>query len=204
MLRRVLRISSPEKKQFKFKIVLYGSANVGKTSLIIRYIKDSFSEDLKKTIGTNFLIKDVDFPEENLAMRLLIWDIGGQAQFSSMRNMYFKGANGAIGVYDITSPESLLRIPGWVTSIKKTVGTIPQVLIGNKVDLVDQRRVSRDDSLDLAKRLDCEHFETSAKEGTNVEKIFSYIARKCYERAIALEASGEKPPEPEEDTGELQ
>ena len=154
-------ITAEEKKQFKFKIVFYGSANVGKTSLIIRYIKDSFSEDLKKTIGTNFLIKEVELPEHNALLKLLVWDIGGQAQFSSIRNMYFKGANGAIGVYDITSPESLLRIPGWVTSIKKTVGNIPQVLIGNKMDLEEQRRVSREDALDLAKRLDCEHFETS-------------------------------------------
>ena len=100
-------------------------------------------------------------PEHNALLKLLVWDIGGQAQFSSIRNMYFKGANGAIGVYDITSPESLLRIPGWVTSIKKTVGNIPQVLIGNKMDLEEQRRVSREDALDLAKRLDCEHFETS-------------------------------------------
>ena len=135
-------ITAEEKKQFKFKIVFYGSANVGKTSLIIRYIKDSFSEDLKKTIGTNFLIKEVELPEHNALLKLLVWDIGGQAQFSSIRNMYFKGANGAIGVYDITSPESLLRIPGWVTSIKKTVGNIPQVLIGNKMDLEEQRRVS--------------------------------------------------------------
>jgi small GTP-binding protein len=191
-------MTAEERKEFKFKIVLYGSANVGKTSLIIRYIKDSFSEDLKKTIGTNFLIKDVELPDLSARLRLLIWDIGGQAQFSSIRNMYFKGANGAIGVYDITSPESLLRIPGWVSSIKKTVGNIPQVLIGNKVDLVDQRRVSLEDALDLAKRLDCEHFETSAKEGTNVEEMFSSIARKCYDRAINMESSDETPLELDE------
>jgi small GTP-binding protein len=138
-------------------------------------------------------------PDEGAQLRLLIWDIGGQAQFSSIRNMYFKGANGAIGVYDITSPESLLRIPGWVSSIKKTVGNIPQVLIGNKMDLEDQRRVSREDALDLSKRLDCEHFETSAKDGTNVEEMFLYIAKKCYDRAINMESSDELPLEMNEE-----
>lgn len=132
------------------------------------------------------MIKDIDLKEENVTIRLLIWDIGGQSQFSSMRNMYFKGSNGAIGVYDITSPESLLRIPGWVTSIKKVVGSIPMLLIGNKIDLeADQRRVTREDALDLSKRLDCEHFEASAKMGINVEQFFISLSRKCYQRAIS-------------------
>jgi small GTP-binding protein len=174
-----------EKKTYKFKITLFGSANVGKTSLILRYIKSSFSEDLKKTIGTNFLIKDLDFPEDKIQIRMLIWDIGGQAEFSSIRQMYFKGSNGAIGVYDLTSPESLLRIPGWVSSIKKASGNIPMVLIGNKLDLVDERRVSLEDALDLAKRLDAEHFEGSAKTGVNVEEMFRVIARKCYDRILS-------------------
>jgi small GTP-binding protein len=175
------------KQNYKFKITLFGSANVGKTSLIIRFIKDSFSEDLKKTIGTNFLIKDVELPEEHVNLRLLIWDIGGQAQFSSMRNMYFKGSNGAIGVYDVTSPESLLRIPGWVSSIKKAVGNIPMILIGNKADLVNERRVTKEDSDDLAARLECTHLETSAKDGTNVEKMFYEIAKACYKNALNMQ-----------------
>jgi small GTP-binding protein len=199
-------IADSTKKNYKFKITLFGSANVGKTSLIIRFIKESFSEDLKKTIGTNFLVKDIDLPEENLNARLLIWDIGGQAQFSSLRNMYFKGSNGAIGVYDVTSPESLLRIPGWVSSIKKAVGNIPMILIGNKADLVDQRRVDLADALDLAKRLDCEHIETSAKDGTNVELMFLKIAKKCYENAQNLQAKldGEMDLGEDEDVDEIQ
>jgi small GTP-binding protein len=177
---------SEKKRQFKFKIPLFGSQNCGKTSLILRFIKQTFSTDLKQTIGTNFLIKDVVIDDADV--RLMIWDIGGQAQFSTMRNIYFKGSQGGIGVYDITTPESLLRLPGWISTLKKATGSIPLVLIGNKLDLATtERRVSLEDALDLAKRLNATHFETSAKDGTNVEAIFMEIARRCYENALKIE-----------------
>lgn len=118
----------------------------------------------------------------------MIWDIGGQAQFSTMRNIYFKGSQGGIGVYDLTTPESLLRLPGWISTLKKATGSIPLVLIGNKLDLAaTERRVSLEDALDLAKRLNATHFETSAKDGINVEEMFMEIARRCYENALKIE-----------------
>ena len=156
---------------------------MGKTSLILKFIKETFSFDLKQTIGTNFLIKDVEIDGNDV--RLMIWDIGGQAQFSSMRNIYFKGSNGAIGIYDITTPESLLRLPGWISTLKKAAGNIPLILIGNKTDL--ERRVSTEEAENLARGLDAMHLETSAKFGTNVEKMFMEIAKKCYENAIQFE-----------------
>ncbi|MFX0187699.1 MAG: GTP-binding protein [Candidatus Hodarchaeota archaeon] len=165
-----------ESSEFKFKITLFGPGGVGKTSLLLRFVKDHFSEDLKKTIGSNFLIKDVEI--EGKQVRLLLWDIGGQPQFHKLRTIYFKGSNAALGVYDLTSPQSLLKIPGWVSSIKKTVKkTIPMILLGNKSDL--KRQVDRTEAEDLAKRLGCDYLETSAKTGDNVEKAFNYIAKAC-------------------------
>ena len=117
----------------------------------------------------------------------MLWDIGGQAQFSSMRQIYFKGSQGAIGVYDITTPESLLRLPGWISTLQKAAGVIPLILIGNKVDLVSERRVSSEDALDLSARLEASHYETSAKEGSNVEEMFMEIAKFCYENAKKIE-----------------
>ncbi len=175
-----------EKAKWKFKITLFGPGAVGKTSLIIRFIKESFADSLKKTIGTNFLIKDIWLPGEggdkDLA-RLLIWDIGGQSAFSSMRDIYFKGSNAAIGVYDVTAPDTLLKIPGWVSSIKKAVGNIPMILIGNKIDL--DRKVDREEAEDLAKRLNCEYLETSAKTGENVDDAFTMITEKCVQIATS-------------------
>ena len=165
-------------QNYKFKVCLFGPGNVGKTSLLLRYIKDYFSESLKKTIGSNFLIKDVKIDNKNV--RLLLWDIGGQAQFHKLRGIYFKGSNAALGVYDVTEPQSLLKIPGWVSSIKKAVKkTIPMILIGNKIDL--DREVDRSEAEDLSKRLSCEYLETSARTGENVEVAFDMIARACLE-----------------------
>jgi len=164
------------KASYKFKVCLFGPGNVGKTSLLIRYIKDYFNADLKQTIGSNFLIKDVEI--DKTSIRLLLWDIGGQDQFAKLRTIYFKGSNAAFGVFDITSPQSLLKLPGWVSSIKKTVKkTIPMIIVGNKIDL--ERQVERHEAEDLAKRLNCDYLETSAKTGEKVELAFETIARAC-------------------------
>ncbi len=169
--------------QYKFKVTLFGPGGVGKTSLLLRYIKDYFREGLKKTIGSTFLIKDVDI--DGKSVRLLLWDIGGQPQFHKLRTIYFKGSNGALGVFDLSSSQTLLKIPGWISSIKKTVKkTIPMLLLGNKVDL--EREVEREESEDLAKRLGCEYLETSAKTGLNVEKAFEIVARACLQEIGVL------------------
>lgn len=169
--------------QYKFKITLFGPGGVGKTSLLLRYIKDYFRDTLKKTIGSTFLIKDVDI--DGKQVRLLLWDIGGQPQFHKLRTIYFKGSNGALGVFDLSSSQTLLKIPGWISSIKKTVKrTIPMLLLGNKVDL--EREVDREEAEDLAKRLGCEYLETSAKTGDNVERAFEIVARSCLQEAGEL------------------
>ncbi|MBY9005798.1 MAG: GTP-binding protein [Candidatus Lokiarchaeota archaeon] len=161
---------------YKLKISLFGPAGVGKTSLLLRYIKDYFTQDLKKTIGSNFLIKDLKVDDKEV--RLLIWDIGGQDTFSKLRTIYFKGSNAALGVYDVTDPQTLLKIPGWISSIKKSVKkSIPMILIGNKKDL--KRQIDEKEAKDLAKRLNCEYLETSAKTGDNVEDVFKKIAKAC-------------------------
>ena len=165
-----------DKSSYKFKVCLFGPGNVGKTSLLIRYIKDFFNTDLKKTIGSSFLIKDVVIDE--IDVRLLLWDIGGQDIFQKLRTIYFKGSNAALGVFDVTNPQSLLKLPGWVSSIKKTVKkSIPMIIVGNKIDL--ERQVGRQEAEDLAKRLNCDYLETSAKTGEKVEFAFESIARAC-------------------------
>ena len=170
-----------ETGQYKFKITLFGPGGVGKTSLLLRYIKDYFSDDLKKTIGSNFLIKDVEIDGKDV--RLLLWDIGGQPQFHKLRTIYFKGSNGALGVFDLSSNQSLLKIPGWISSIKKSVKKqIPMLLLGNKLDL--EREIDHAESEDLAKRLNCEYLETSAKTGENVELAFETIAKACLKSAL--------------------
>jgi small GTP-binding protein len=150
---------------------------------LLRYVKEHFSEDLVKTIGTNFLIKDTNVEGKNI--RLLLWDIGGQPQFHKLRTIYFKGTNAALGVFALDNLPSLLKLPGWVSSIKKTVKkSIPMIFLGNKADL--SRQIDQAEAEDLAKRLGGEYMETSAKTGENVQAAFEKIARACLEN-ISME-----------------
>ena len=175
-----------EEKIYKFKITLFGTSNVGKTSLILRFVNDTFVNDIKKTIGTNFLVKDIEVDGKNI--RLLIWDIGGQSQFSNMRNIYFKGSNAAIGVFDIISPDSILKIPKWVATIEKLDLKIPMILLGNKYDLAPNQQIVKEKEIkelttQVSRQMDSkiEHMHTSALSGLNVEKAFLKIARLCLE-----------------------
>ena len=144
----------------------------------MRYVRASFTHDMKKTIGSNFLVHNVEIGGKKV--KLLLWDIGGQAQFHKLRTIYFKGSNAALGVFAVDSPQTLLKIPGWVSSIKKTVKkSIPMILLGNKIDL--ERQVDKSEAMDLAERIGCEYLETSAKTGENVNNAFEKIAKACLE-----------------------
>lgn len=163
------------KVDFKFKVTLLGEASVGKTSLVLRFVKDYFKEDLKSTIGTNFMIKKVDI--DDIKVQLLIYDIGAQKIFSSMRAKYFQGSNASIAIYDITRPETLHALPEWINSVREINGNIPIMIVGNKLDLEDQRRVPVMDAKNIAKRFTCMHAEVSAKTGESVEKVFKRVAK---------------------------
>jgi small GTP-binding protein len=179
---------SENQNQYKYKITLFGTASVGKTSLILRFINETFVEDIKKTIGTNFLIKDLEIDGKNV--RLLIWDIGGQAQFSNMRSVYFKGSHAAIGVFDITSPDSILKIPKWVNTIEKLGIKIPMILLGNKYDLAPNQQIVKEKDIkelteQVSQQMDTQvdFLYTSALSGLNVEKAFMTVARMCLENS---------------------
>ncbi len=181
-------IISDQNNLFKFKITLFGTSNVGKTSLILRFVNESFVNDIKKTIGTNFLVKDFEMDRKNI--RLLIWDIGGQAQFSNMRNVYFKGSNAAIGVFDITSSDSILKIPKWIVTIEKLGLKIPMLLLGNKYDLAPNMQIVKEKEIQelieqVSKQMDApvEFMYTSALNGLNVEEAFSKIVKMCIENS---------------------
>jgi small GTP-binding protein len=167
------------KIDYKFKISLIGESNVGKTSLILRYVKNYFKEDLKSTIGTNFLLKQLDI--DNQAIQLTIYDIGAQKIFSSMRMKYYQGSAASIAVFDLTSIGSLRALPEWISSVRDVCGNIPILMVGNKADLVSQRVISRQEAEAVASRFTCMYEEVSAKSGENVESMFELITRSCLE-----------------------
>jgi Ras-related protein Rab-11A len=181
---------SKDVKEFVFKIVVLGDAAVGKTSLINMYIEQSFSEDYKPTLGANIIRKDVHVDNINASVRLIMWDLAGQEKYNVIRSMYFQGCVGALLVYDVTRHNTFETIDSkWLKDFKKYVkkeGTY--ILIGNKIDLNEERVVSKEEGENYAKQIDASDFiETSAKYGENVEQAFTNLVNQILKKLGEIE-----------------
>ena len=169
-----------------FKIVIVGDSGVGKTNLITRYLKNDFKPETKATIGVEFSDKKYIYKNKNI--KIQIWDTAGQERYRSLTSMYYKGAKGAIFVYDISSKNSFENIDKWLIEMKKTADeNIKIILIGNKCDLIDKREVKEDDGKIKAKDLNVPFMETSALNCINVEKAFNFLIEEIANLEINLD-----------------
>lgn len=165
---------------FKLKVLLTGAAAVGKTSLVQRFIKNRFAANYKLTVGVDILTKDVEFRQNEVAT-LSIWDIGGQQRFEFIRSTFYKGAAGALLVFDLTREQTYTETRKWLTEIRQFAGeNIPFVLIGNKVDLIEDvgMVIDRKEAEAFAKKEGSIYIETSAKTGVYVDEAFSELTRR--------------------------
>ena len=158
------------------KICILGEANVGKTSLVYRFIENKFRGNYKSTLGVNLLKKDMKI-EGFGDVSAQIWDLGGQESFRSLRKLYLEGANGALVIYDCTKRSSFEKLEDWILDFKEAREDEPLILIGNKTDLTDSIKVQESEGLELAKRYNMEFIPTSAKTGSNVESAFKEIIK---------------------------
>ena len=165
---------------FKLKVLLTGAAAVGKTSLVQRFIKNRFAANYKLTVGVDILTKDVTFRPSEVAT-LSIWDIGGQQRFEFIRSTFYKGAAGALLVFDLTREQTYIETRKWLTEIRQFAGEkIPFVLIGNKVDLIEDvgMVIDRNEADAFAKKEGSIYIETSAKTGIHVDDAFTELTRR--------------------------
>ena len=165
---------------FKLKVLLTGAAAVGKTSLVQRFIKNRFQANYKLTVGVDILTKDVMFRENEVAT-LSIWDIGGQQRFEFIRSTFYKGAAGALLVFDLTREQTYTETRKWLTEIRQFAGeNIPFVLIGNKSDLLEDvgEVIDRSEARAYAENEGSIYVETSAKTGENVDEAFTELTRR--------------------------
>lgn len=159
----------------KFKLVFLGEQSVGKTSLITRFMYDSFDNTYQATIGIDFLSKTMYL--EDRTVRLQLWDTAGQERFRSLIPSYIRDSTVAVVVYDITNIVSFNQTNKWIDDVRAERGNdVIIMLVGNKTDLADKRQVSIHDGEKKAKELSVMFIETSAKAGYNVKQLFRRVA----------------------------
>ncbi|CDJ44730.1 Ras family domain-containing protein, putative [Eimeria tenella] len=164
-----------------YKTVLLGEASVGKSSLVLRFVKDSFSEAMETTIGAAFFAKTIEV-DGNL-VKFEIWDTAGQERFASLAPMYYRGAAAAVVVYDQTSGPSYARAQQWVQQLQLSSSSGAVIaLAANKADLLQQQQVEPAAARQFAADNGLLFLETSAKTGLNVLKLFQMIARRLPEK----------------------
>ena len=164
---------------FQFRVVLLGEAAVGKTSLLRRFTENIFDEEYKATIGTTFATKDVTITDDNgdkTNVRLVTWDMGGQATYKELRRQFMKGAAAAIIVYDVTRPETFMAMNNWFESFRESVQGAIAVIAANKIDLKEERMVPVEPGLMLRDWFQAQYYETSAKTGEAVTDVFAKVA----------------------------
>lgn len=172
-------------KEYRFKLILGGDGAVGKTSMVHRYVEDIFEKDYKSTIGTSIMKKECSFKELDSTVRFVIWDLAGQAQFKRVRLKYLANAIAGILVYDVTNRASFENIDeNWYKEIKKASPNVALILVGNKIDLKNERVVSREEGELLSEKLKLTYLETSAKTGENINDAFKMLALQIIKKHI--------------------
>ena len=158
----------------KIKIMVIGEIRVGKTALIKKYTSNTFAGNYLSTVGIDFQEKTLDI--DGKKVRMQIWDTAGEERFRNIAKNYFVQANGFLIVYDISCKDSYEKVKFWYEQIKLNAPkNIKYILVGNKCDLEEIRVVQKEEGINLSKEYKCNFFETSAKEGINVNEIFQNL-----------------------------
>ncbi|XP_020016427.2 ras-related protein Rab-23 [Castor canadensis] len=169
-----------EDMEVAIKMVVVGNGAVGKSSMIQRYCKGIFTKDYKKTIGVDFLERQIQVNNEDV--RLMLWDTAGQEEFDAITKAYYRGAQACVLVFSTTDRESFEAVSSWREKVAAEVGDIPAVLVQNKIDLLDDSCIKNEEAEALAKRLKLRFYRTSVKEDLNVNEVFKYLAEKCLQK----------------------
>ena len=160
------------KPELKFKLIIVGDQAVGKTCMLLKYVDNNFPETHLATIGVEYKNKTIE--TNKYKVNLQIWDTAGQERFKAITKSFFQNTNGIIFVYDITKRETFQGVKDWIKD-SEIYGKYSRVLVGNKTDLNEQRKVKFDELKEFGLKKKIEVIETSAKNGTNINEVFQKV-----------------------------
>ena len=164
-----------------YKIIIIGDTCVGKSNILTRYLKNEFKENSKSTVGVELGSKFLKV--KGIGAKVQIWDTAGQERYRSITSSYYKGSHGCFIVYDITSETSFDNVEKWYEQAQKEASKdISVILVGNKCDLENERKVPKEKGEDKAKSFRCPFFETSALSKINIDDIFNEMVNNIYDR----------------------
>jgi small GTP-binding protein len=195
----------PRKFDYSLKIIIVGDSGVGKSCFLLRYVRDTFDEDSQPTLGVEFLTKIIQTSAHRIQLQL--WDTAGQELFRSVTSGYYRGSAGAIVVFDLTSRDSFESVGRWIQDIHEVArGDVVTVLVGNKSDLADQRKVPIEDAEAYAREHNLAYLETSARTGAGISKVFETVVEPIEKNVEAglykVNPQGENPePQQASDSG---
>ena len=173
--------------KFDLKVILVGDISVGKTSVLGRFIDNKFSTEYKCTVGSDTKVKYVQIDQNNFA-KISIWDTAGEEKFRAVTKNYFKDAQGALIVFDLTNKETFIKLSEWIEFVNESSpADVVITLVGNKSDLDKQRKVSFEEGVEYSKILECDYTEVSAKNGNNISLIFEKMINKMISNQIEKE-----------------
>lgn len=170
------------------RVILVGDSNTGKTSLLMRFVESKFDAKYRATIGIDFRTKFLTFG--NTVVKVQIFDTAGQERFHTITQAYYRNADGALIVYDVTNPTSFRNIYRWLTDLDSHAASAVKIIIGNKCDKEDDRCVTASEARRFAEEVNLPHADVSALSGANVEEAFMSTVRTILQRRGML--PGEK------------
>ena len=166
-------MNSEQEAQIVLKLLLLGDSSVGKTSILLKYISNKFDESSISTVGVDYMDKIIDY--NKFKIKLQIWDTSGEEKFRTITKNFYRNADGLLVVFDLTKKESYDHIRSWINEAKENNDKLKTILIGNKLDLKDERIVTNEVAKQFAEKNNLKYIETSAKDGTNINESFQAI-----------------------------
>ena len=166
-------MSNKPNNQIRLKLLIIGDSAVGKTSMLLKYTDNFFPESHLATIGVEYKTKEIEYNGYNVELQ--VWDTAGQERFKSITKSFFRNTNGIIFVYDITNKNTFKNVENWVKDSEKNDFGFKRILVGNKIDLQNKRKVELAYAKEMANKKNMEVIETSAKTGANINKVFTKL-----------------------------